>query len=152
MSIVDQCYRRQGSLWGWERKLFESHCESPSRLRPCSALLASGKLPRRKIFEERKKVTAFVDTEQAGQSRYRQPVQGVGQHWHRGQHSSTIEPRNTRQKKGLKILIICFLKYLISSASSDSCCCFWSLVLISYIAQQVDLIKVKLIRGYKTTS
>ena len=28
------------------------------------------------------------------------------------------------KKKGLKILIICFLKYLISSASSDSCCCF----------------------------
>ena len=28
------------------------------------------------------------------------------------------------KKKGLKILIICFLKYLISLASSDSCCCF----------------------------
>ena len=35
---------------------------------------------RAQIFEERKKVAAFVDTEQAGQSRYRQPVQGVGQH------------------------------------------------------------------------
>ena len=39
--------------------------ESPSRLQPCSALLASGKLPRRKIFEERKKVAAFVDWELA---------------------------------------------------------------------------------------
>ena len=38
--------------------------ESPSRLQPCSALLASGKLPRRKIFEERKKVAAFVDWEE----------------------------------------------------------------------------------------
>ena len=38
--------------------------ESPSRLLPCSALLPSGKLPRRKIFEERKKVAAFVDWEQ----------------------------------------------------------------------------------------
>ena len=39
--------------------------ESPSRLLPCSALLPSGKLPRRKIFEERKKVAAFVDWELA---------------------------------------------------------------------------------------
>ena len=93
-SWINVTQSREGSLWGWERKLFESHCERES-LKDL-ALFRAPSVWKATAAENLwgKEESCRADW----QSRYRQPVQGVGQHWHRGQHSSTIEPRNTRQK------------------------------------------------------
>ena len=103
-SWINVTQGREGSLWGWERKLFESHCERES-LKDL-ALFRAPSVWKATAAENLwgKEESCSFRRLGAGQSRYRQPVQGVGQHWHRGQHSSTIELRNTRRKKGLKIL------------------------------------------------
>ena len=102
-SWINVTQGREGSLWGWERKLFESHCERESLKAP--ALFRSPGVWKATAAENLwgKEESCSFRRLGAGQSRYRQPVQ-VSDNIDTEDNTHRQLNQRTHEKKGPKIL------------------------------------------------